>query len=150
MGVRLIPVSNDRVAALLQAGRTVEELAEEWGVQPQTVRKASRAAGHVLGYENFTILPIRVAGPRAHAPAARGLRFLARIRAGETLPPVNQVTFENWKKERDAMNEVVEYREDYPPNPASPTYGGWYYAKRRPDTPPAEYFQEASDIPRDF
>jgi hypothetical protein len=81
-------------------------------------------------------------GPAAHSPAARGLRALNRVREGAKLTDANRVTFENWKKKLDAKGLVVMYDPNVGPNEASPTAGGFYYAKRRPDTPQDEYFQD--------
>lgn len=140
---RLIPVSDDKVAALLASGRTATELAEEWGVQAQTVRKAARKADHSPGHSSITLLPFGVGqGPRAYAPAARNLRALERLKRDGHLPESDMTRLLRWQEERDRTGTVVEYAEDWPPNPASPTYGGWHYAKRRPETPPTEYFQE--------
>lgn len=143
--VRLIPVSDDKVAALLRDGGDANELGAEWGVTAKAVWKASRAGGYSPGHDRITVLPVKVTGPRAYAPAARGLRALARVRNGEESEMTQQdvTRFYNWKRERDATNTVVEYDENYPPNPASPKYGGWHYEKRRPSTPPGEYFQTA-------
>lgn len=145
--VRLIPVSNDKVAALLREGKTAQELADLWGVQTQTVWKASRLGGYAAGQDvtRVSLLPVFVSGPRAHAPAARGLRALARVRAGEELKPRDKTRFENWLKERDETGTVVEYDEDCPANPASPTHGGWHYETRRPDTPEGVYFQSSAE-----
>jgi hypothetical protein len=142
--VRVIPVSDDKVAALLKSGRDAKELAEEWGVQPQTVRKAANAAGWRPGNSNLTLLPFRLSGPRTFAPAARNLRRLERLKQEGDLPEEDRVRLKNWRAERDKTGTVVEYREDEPPNPASPTHGGWYYAKRRPDTPDDVYYQEVT------
>lgn len=143
--VRLIPVSDDKVAALLRAGRDANELAAEWGITPQGVRRAARAGGYSPGHDAIKVLPVSVTGPRAFAPAARGLRALARVRKGEEseLTAEDLTRFTNWKRERDETGTVVEYDEDYPPNPASPTHGGWHYEKRRPSTPKDEYFQDS-------
>jgi hypothetical protein len=142
MSSRIIPVSDDKVAELLRSGRTATDLANEWGVKPQTVRKAGRAGGYSPGYDTITVLPVRVMGPRAFAPAARGLRGWATVRNGGQLAERDATRFETWKQTRDKTNTVVEFSENYPPNPASPTHGGWHYEKRRADTPADEYFQE--------
>jgi len=142
--VRVIPVSDDKVAALLRSGRTANELAEEWGVQAQTVRKAANAAGWRPGNSELTLLPFRLSGPRAYAPAARNLRALERLKQQGTLPEADRVRLKNWCAERDKTGTVVEYEEGHPPNPASPTYGGWYYAPRRPETAPDAYYQEVT------
>jgi hypothetical protein len=138
---RVIPVSDDKVAALLRSGRKATDLAEEWGVQPQTVRKAARAAGWGPGNSELMLLPVNVTGPRAYAPAARNLRALERLKREGELPEADATRLANWRAERDDSSTVVEYADDYPPNPASPTYGGWYYAKRKPSTPDGEYYQ---------
>jgi hypothetical protein len=143
--VRVIPVSDDKVAALLKSGRTANELAEEWGVQAQTVRKAANAAGWSPGNSELTLLPIAVSAPRAYAPAARNLRALERLKREGSLPEGERIRLKNWRALLDAEGWVVEYREDAPPNPASKKYGGWYYAKRRPDTPPDAYYQEVTE-----
>lgn len=143
--VRVIPVSDDKVAALLRSGRTANELAEEWGVKPGTVRKAARAVGWGPGTNADIFLPVRDIGPRAYAPAARNLRALERLKERGSLPEPDQKRLDNWKAERNAKPKtVVEYADDAPANPASPTYGGWYYAPRRPETPADEYYQERS------
>lgn len=142
--VRVIPVSDDKVASLLESGRTATELAKEWGVQAQTVRKAGNAGGWNPGTGSTTVvLPIRKPGPRAYAPAARNLRALERLRKDGSLPEADQIRLNNWLDERHATNTVVEYAEDWPPNPASPTHGGWHYAPRRSDTPEGVYYQES-------
>ena len=140
---RVIPVSNSEVAALLRSGKTTAELADEWGVQPQSVRRVARLAGWGPGRGAADrVLPWVGVGPASHSPAARGLRALHRVNAGETLTPRNQVTFENWKAERDATNTVVMFDPDMGPNPASPEHGGFYYAPRKTSTPPGEYYQK--------
>lgn len=138
---RQIPVSNDKVAALLRSGKSASELAEEWGVGAHAVRRVARLAGWTPGNTTIAVLPWLGLGPAAHSPAARGLRAVARVRAGETLTPRNDVTFRNWLAERDRTNTVVMYDKDMGPNPASPEHGGLYYAERREDTPPEQYWQ---------
>lgn len=139
---RMIPVSNSEVAALLRSGKSASALAKQWGVQPHAVRRVARLAGWSPGNSTIAVLPWLGVGPAAHSPAARGLRALARVRAGETLTPRNEVTFRNWLAERDGTGTVVMYDKDMGPNPASPEHGGFYYAPRRTDTPIDEYYQE--------
>src|SRR4051794_34925864 len=93
---RMIPVSNSEVAALLRSGKSASELAEKWGVQPHAVRRVARLAGWTPGNTTIAVLPWLGIGPAAHSPAARGLRALARVRAGEKLTARNEVTFRNW------------------------------------------------------
>lgn len=143
--VRVIPVSDDKVAALLRDGATAKELAEKWGVQAQTVRKAANAAGWNPGNSELTLLPFPLSGPRAYAPAARNLRALERLKREGQLPEADRVRLKRWRAERDEAGTVVEYDDNMGPNPASPTYGGWYYAKRRPTTPTDVYYQEPAD-----
>jgi hypothetical protein len=140
---RIIPVSNAEVARLLDSGKTPAELGKQWGVQPQSVRRVARLAGWGPGRGSTArVLPWRGTGPAAHSPAARGLRALFRIEAGETLAPRDLVRFENWKAERDRTNTVVMYDPNVGPNPASPEHSGFYYAPRRSDTPPGVYYQQ--------
>jgi hypothetical protein len=140
-GARVIPVTNKEVAALLLSGHTADELAERWGVGAQGVRRAGRAGGWSPGHTTQAKLPWLGVGPAAHSPAARGLRALKRVREGATLTDANRVTFENWKAKMDRDGLVVMYDPAVGPNEASPSAGGFYYAKRRPDTPEDEYFQ---------
>jgi hypothetical protein len=113
-------------------------------VKPQTVRKAGNAGGWHPGNSELTLLPFSLNGPRAYAPAARNLRALERLKREGEIPEADMLRLRNWRAERDRTETVVEYDENEPPGPASPTHGGWYYAKRRPDTPPDEYYQEAT------
>lgn len=140
-GDRQIPASNSEVAALLRSGKSPKELAEKWGVGAHAVRRVARLAGWTPGNSAVAVLPWLGLGPAAHSPAARGLRALARVRAGETLTPRNEVTFRNWLAERDRTNTVVMYDKGRGPNPASPEHGGLYYAPRRKDTPEDQYYQ---------
>jgi hypothetical protein len=139
---RVIPVSNSEIVARLNSGKTPAELAEEWGVQAQTVRHAARLAGWQGNRAAAAVLPWMGTGPAAHSPAARALRALVRINAGETLTERKMTTFLNWKAERDATNTVVMYDPEMGPNPASPTWGGFYYAPRKASTPEGVYYQE--------
>jgi hypothetical protein len=140
-GARVIPVTNKEVAALLLSGHTANELAERWGVGDQAVRRAGRAGGWSPGHTTQAKLPWLGVGAASHSPAARGLRAHHRVKEGAKLTEANRVTFENWKKKLDAKGLVVMYDPNVGPNEASPSAGGFYYAKRRPDTPEDEYFQ---------
>jgi hypothetical protein len=139
-GARVIPVTNKEVAALLSSGHTANELATRWGVGGQAVRRAGRSGGWSPGHTTQAKLPWLGVGAAAHSPAARGLRALKRVQDGEKLTDANRVTFENWKAKLDAKDLVVMYDPAVGPNEAS-SAGGFYYAKRRPDTPKGEYFQ---------
>jgi hypothetical protein len=155
---RVIKASNAEIAAQLEAGKTTAELAEKYGVQPQSIRRVARLAGWGPGRAASTrVLPWRGIGPAAHSPAARGLRAQLRIEAvaeeqgisrdeaaEQELSGRNLITYRNWKAERDATDTVVMFDRDLGPssdNPASPEHGLLYYAKRREDTPKDQYYQ---------
>jgi hypothetical protein len=114
-------------------GLTYEEIAERYGVTKGAVYWQLRDAGLAKTRPDHSkFLPWTVKAEHAHARPATMLRLLSRREHGDTIPAVKARMLDKWLKEVQEAGVVVCYARDMPPNPASPTTGGFFYSKRRP------------------
>lgn len=111
---------------------TYEEIAQKYGVTKGAVYLALRDAGLAGKRPSYKhLLPWTVAQVHANAHPALMLRILGAQQAGQDVPSVKKGMLDRWLEEIQAADVVVCYDREMPPNPASPTTGGFYYSKRR-------------------
>lgn len=116
---------------MYQGGMSYAAIAAMYGCGKPAVGLAIERAGGQPRSEASGYMPANLSRDHWYAPAARQLRFLARVRGGKRpLRPVDQTGLDNWLAMMEAENLVVDYDPDHEPNPASPTYGGWFYTPR--------------------
>ncbi|MFF1776990.1 hypothetical protein [Streptomyces virginiae] len=113
---------------------TYEQIAAQYGVTKGAVYWQLSAAGQTKQRpDHKRFIPWTVKAEHAHARPAMMLRLLSRQEAGdETIPDVKVRMLGKWLKEVGEASVVVCYDRNMPPNPASPSTGGFYYSKRRP------------------
>lgn len=139
MPTRKLPPDHE-VAAMYDRGFSYVVLAEMYGVTNTAIGKAVRRAGHTPRSEYSGLMPADLHPDHYFAPAAKRLRALARRQGGASGRPLTAIearALDNWLDTLRIENLVVAYDPDQPPNPASPTYGGWHYVPR-PDGLPAD------------
>jgi hypothetical protein len=119
---------------LRRKGWTYQQIADEYDVTSGAVYWALDSAGGTKKRNDHRkYLPWKVKTDHTHARPATMLRYLSRREQGETLPEPKARMLEKWLEEVKGADVVVCYDRDFPPNPASPTTGGFYYSKRRPE-----------------
>lgn len=124
--------TSDVLLSLRQQGWTYEDIATEYGVTKGAVYLAlrqARATSTRPSHKN--LIPWTVRAEHAHAKPAGMLRLLGRRESGEELPAVKSRMLDRWLAGMHDNHLVVCYSPDMPPNPASPTTGGFYYSRRR-------------------
>ncbi|WP_326827325.1 hypothetical protein [Streptomyces sp. NBC_01751] len=118
---------------------TYEQIAEHYGVTKGAVywqlRDANLAKPRA---DHKKYVPWTVKAAHAHARPAMMLRLMSRREQGDTLPEVKERMLDKWLHEVKEADVVVCYDREMPPNPASPTMGGFYYSKRRPSDDPGK------------
>ena len=130
---RQLPTS-DVLRQLRQQGKTYEEIAAMYGVTKGAVYWQLRDAGISRKRpDHKKYLPWKVRTQHAHARPAMMLRLLSRREQGDEIPEVKNRMLDKWLQEIKEADVVVCYHRDMVPNPASPTTGGFYYSKRRPE-----------------
>ncbi|MGW6571634.1 hypothetical protein ACWGAN_05585 [Streptomyces sp. NPDC054945] len=114
---------------------TYDQIAEQYGVTKGAVYWQLSAAGQTKARpDHKRFIPWTVKAEHAHARPAMMLRLLSRQEAGdETIPAVKVRMLTKWLGEVREADVVVCYDRTMPPNPASPSTGGFYYSKRRPE-----------------
>ncbi|MET9729306.1 hypothetical protein ABZZ79_01180 [Streptomyces sp. NPDC006458] len=124
---------------------TYEQIAEVYGVTKGAVYLALREAGLAGKRPSYKhLLPWTVAQTHANAFPALMLRALGAQQAGQNVPAVKRGMLDRWLDEIKAADVVVCYEREMPPNPASPTTGGFYYSKRRESDGP--FPEDLSDV----
>jgi hypothetical protein len=128
---RILPTS-DVLRSLRSQGWSYEDIAREYGVSKGAVYLQLRDAKMTKVRPSYKhLIPWTVRKDHAHAHPPMMLRLLGRREAGLDIPPVKERMLDKWLKEVKEAGVVVCYNPDMPPNPASPTTGGFYYSKRR-------------------
>ncbi|MFF7234169.1 hypothetical protein [Streptomyces sioyaensis] len=113
---------------------TYEEIADKYGVTKGAVYLALRDAGLAKKRPSYKhLIPWTVKSEHAHAHPVLMLRVLGKQEAGERVPTVKKGMLDRWLAEIKAADVVVCYDREMPPNPASPSTGGFYYSRRRPE-----------------
>lgn len=126
--------SNTELLKLREKGHTYDEIADMFGVTQQAVYFRLREAGGTgTRPDHRKYIPWRVKTEHAHCRPATMLRYLSRREQGDTIPPVKERMLDKWLEQLKEADVVVCYDRDVPPNPASPTTGGFYYSKRTPE-----------------
>lgn len=130
---RQLPTS-DVLRKLRTDGKTYEEIAQMYGVTKGAVYWQLRDAGLAKTRpDHKRYIPWTVKTEHAHARPAMMLRLLSRRENNDEIPPVKARMLDKWLGEIKEANVVVCYKRDMVPNPASPSTGGFYYSKRRPE-----------------
>lgn len=129
---RLLP-DNDVLAQLRTQGWSYDDIAAEYGVSRGAVHlRLKQVPGAVTKRPSYRhLLPWTVATRHASAHPANMLRLLGRRECGEPIPDFKIRMLDKWLRDVRDAKVVVCYDPDYPPNPASPTSGGFYYSRRR-------------------
>ncbi|MFI8890549.1 hypothetical protein [Streptomyces paradoxus] len=116
---------------------TYDEIAEKYGVTKGAVYLALQQAGLTGRRPSYKhLLPWTVAQVHANAHPALMLRILGARQAKQDVPEVKLGMLERWLEEVKAADVVVCYDREMPPNPASPSTGGFFYSKRREEDGP--------------
>lgn len=122
---------DQEVVKLHQSGMSYAAIATMFGVHKSAVGFAVDRAGHAPGNETSGYMPPGLRVEHWHAPAAKNLRALARRQKGRRpLREADAKRLDSWLAMLRENDFVVAYAPDIPPNPASPSYGGWMYVKR--------------------
>jgi hypothetical protein len=130
---RLLP-DNEVLAKLRAQGWSYDDIAGHYGVSRGAVYLRLRQVNAVKDRPTYGhLIPWTVARKHTHAFPVQMLRLLGRKESGEPIPDVKRRMLEKWLREMTEADVVVCYEPDYPPNPASPTVGGFYYSRRRPE-----------------
>ncbi|MFJ7590150.1 hypothetical protein ACIQZO_22740 [Streptomyces sp. NPDC097617] len=127
--------SSDVLRAHRNAAMSYEEIAAMYGVTKGAVYWQLQASGQTKTRPNHKrYIPWTVKAEHAHARPVMMLRLLSRRESGdETIPDVKSRMLTKWLGEVREADVVVCYDRNMPPNPASPSTGGFYYSKRRPE-----------------
>ncbi len=131
---RLLPAS-DILYGLRRQGWSYDDIAAEYGVSKGAVYLQLRQAKAVVKRPSYKhLIPWTVRLDHAHAHPVMMLRLLGRRQKGDdTIPGVKARLLDKWLREVAEADVVLCYDPDYPPNPASPTSGGFYYSRRQPE-----------------
>lgn len=119
----------------LHRKHTYAEIAKMYGVSEQAVYQrvrhdSPRDITPLSRHQDF--VPWRVKLQHTWTSPAKNLRMLARRAAGHSIGDRERYV-DNWLAKLREMGVVLDYDPDYPPNPASPTYGGFFYVERTPE-----------------
>ncbi|MDG9711121.1 hypothetical protein [Streptomyces sp. DH10] len=134
---KILPSSDVLKKHRQQDKMTYEQIAEKYGVTKGAVYLALQQAGLTGRRPSYKhLLPWTVAQAHANAHPALMLRVLGARQAKQEVPEVKLGMLERWLEEIKAADVVVCYDRDMPPNPASPSTGGFYYSKRRKEDGP--------------
>lgn len=124
---------NDVLVTLRRKGWTYAEIATHYNVSNAAVYLRLRQANAVDAREDHReLIPWTVATEQAQAHPLVMLRYLSRRKLGYPIPAKKQRMLDKWLAEIKEADVVVCYDPTYPPNPASPIHGGFYYSRRRP------------------
>jgi hypothetical protein len=128
---RLLP-DNDVLAALRRQGWTYDDIARQYGVSRGAVYlRLKQAHATTTRARHAALIPWTVALRHAQAVPVRMLRLLGQRENGDTLSPAKARMLDKWLIEVGEADVVICYEPEYPPNPASPENGGFYYSRRR-------------------
>lgn len=130
---RLLP-DTETLKRLRREGWTYQNIADEYGVSRGAVYLQLQSVGATKQRPSYRhLLPWTVAKPHVFAHPAMMLRLLGRREAGAEISPPKARMLDKWLREMREADVVVCYHRDMAPNPASPTTGGFYYSRRRPE-----------------
>lgn len=122
---------NETLKNLRRQGWSYADIAEEYGVTKGAVYLHLQEAGATRKRPSYKhLIPWTVRSEHQYAHPPMMLRLLGRREAGLQIPPVKERMLDKWLRETKEAGVVVMYHPETPPNPASPTVGGWYYAAR--------------------
>lgn len=131
MGVvshRKLPPDEEVVRLVVQDGRTLQSIADEYGASRQAVSNCLRNAGHgapnaIQPYKDW--IPWRVRVTHNNDKIVRRLRRYARMQMGEEFRPGEQANLDRWIQRMQALGVVVDYHPEV----------GFMYVPRLPDEP---------------
>lgn len=128
---RQLPAS-DMLLTLRRQGWSYEDIANEYGVSKSAVYLQLRQARGTKARPSYKhLIPWTVRREHTHAHPVTMLRLLGRRENGESIPAVKERLLDKWLREVKEADVVLCYDPEFPPNPASPTSGGFYYSRRR-------------------
>ncbi len=130
---RKLPAS-DQLLEMRNQGWKYDQIAAEYGVGIGAVYLQLRQAKAVTPQKRHgDLIPWRVRTEHTHAHPLTMLRLMGRRDRGDVLPSAKNNMLNKWLRDVKEADVVLCYDPGYPPNPASPTMGGFYYSRRRPE-----------------
>ncbi|MCQ9385083.1 hypothetical protein [Brevibacterium moorei] len=128
---KLPPVTT--IEGLIRDGWTYDMIAEEYGVQPMTVwRKLSRAGKTPEPRHGDEVLPWAVDPEHRQTSIYFSALAITALEEGRSVDERRAGIVRRLQEDLKAADAVIGYDPRMPPNPASKTKGGFFYAKRRP------------------
>ena len=125
------------VKGLYESGVGIPEIAQEYEVTPAAVYGELHRAGVRFPPPPKTgLMPEGMSREQMHSPVAKVIRIHAKIKAGKDVTPAEQLRLDNFTRKLKETNQIVDFEPGHAPNPASPTYGGWFLAKRTEEDGP--------------
>jgi hypothetical protein len=116
----------------LHKQHTYNEITAMFAVTMSAVAWRFRSMGLARRQQSYKHLrPWRVKPEHEHAHPSLMLRLYGRNDVGVEVETAQMRTLVRWMSDLEGADVVVGYDPDYPPNPASPRTGGWFYVKRR-------------------
>lgn len=150
-GIRKLPDSGT-LHRLRKQGWTHKDIATEFKVSESAVWKALMRAGYTKPMPTYRdLLPWRIAEEHKATAIMEHFRAIVKQQKGAVLRLDEEQMLNRWLRDLQALNLVVAYHPDAPPNTAS-TKGGFYYTPRTPEDdwiirrPPANETEE-TDLP---
>lgn len=128
MSHRKLPPDEEVVRLVVEEGRTLQSVADEYGSSRQAVSNCLRNAGHgapnaVQPYKEW--IPWRVRVIHNNDKIIRKLRRYARMQLGEEFRPGEVANLQKWVDHMRTLNVVIDYHPDT----------GFMYVPRRSDEP---------------
>lgn len=113
---------------VVQEGRTLQSVADQYGASRQAVSNCLRAAGQgapnaIQPYKDW--IPWRVRVSHNNDKIVRKLRRFARLEMGEEFRPGEIANLRRWAERMRQLGVVVDYHPEV----------GFMYVPRRPDEP---------------
>jgi hypothetical protein len=128
VSIRKLPPDHEVLRLVLEEGRTLRSVADEYGATRQAVSaclhdNGAYAPNAVMPYREW--IPWRVRVPHNNDKIVRRLRRYARWQMGETFSEKEINNLSRWISRMRQLGVVV----DYDPK------AGFFYSPRRPDEP---------------
>jgi hypothetical protein len=140
MSHRKLPPNEEVVRLVVQDGRTLQSIADEYGASRQAVSNCLRGAGHgapnaIQPYKDW--IPWRVRVIHNNDKIVRRLRRYARMQMGEHFRPGEEANLRKWVERMRDLGVVVDYHPDT----------GFVYVPRRSDEPRDQIIRRPGGIP---
>lgn len=126
MSNRKLPPDEEVIRLIVQEGRTLQSVADEYGATRQAVSNCLRnaglgAPGAIQPYKDW--IPWRVRVPHNNDKIVRKLRRYARMQMGEQFRPGEIANLHRWIQRMQALGVVIDYHPEV----------GFMYVPRRND-----------------